>query len=124
MDSFPPPPSPPPIPPAYTSPPTSAGALGYSAPHRGVLILVLGILGIVLCGICGIIAWIMGNADLRQMKAGSMDPAGRGLTEAGRICGIIATCLFALQMCFVVLWLLLVLVVGVSAAASGGRGGP
>jgi len=35
-------------------------------PHRGVLILVLGILGIVCCFILGIIAWVMGNNDLKE----------------------------------------------------------
>ena len=59
------------------------------APHRGVIILVLGILGIVCCFICGIIAWVMGNNDLREMAAGRMDPSGRGLTQAGKICGIV-----------------------------------
>lgn len=65
-------------------------------PHRGVLILVLGILGLVCCFILGIIAWVMGNTDLQEMRAGRMDPSGEGLTQAGRICGIIS----------VVLWLL------------------
>jgi len=59
-------------------------------PHRGTLILVLGILGLVCCLICGIIAWILGSTDLKEMDAGRMDPAGRGLTQAGKICGIIS----------------------------------
>jgi len=71
--------------------------------HRGVLILVLGILSIVCCLICGIVAWVMGNNDLRQMAAGTMDPAGRGLTKAGKICGIVG---IVLQIVWVVLWLL------------------
>ena len=62
-------------------------------PHRGVLILVLGILGIVCCFICGIIAWVMGNGDMREMDAGRMDPSGRGLTQAGKICGMISVIL-------------------------------
>lgn len=62
-------------------------------PHRGVLILVLGILGLVCCFILGIVAWIMGNTDLREMDAGRMDPSGRGLTQAGKICGIISVVL-------------------------------
>jgi len=62
-------------------------------PHRGTLILVLGILGLVCCFILGIIAWIMGNTDLREMDAGRMDPSGRGLTQAGKICGIISVVL-------------------------------
>jgi len=59
-------------------------------PHRGTLILVLGILGIVMCGIfTAIPAWIMGNTDLAEMNAGTMDSSGRGLTNAGRIMGMI-----------------------------------
>ena len=61
-------------------------------PHRGVLILVLGILGFVGCSIfTAIPAWILGGGDIKQMDAGTMDPSGRGLTNAGRILGIIAT---------------------------------
>jgi hypothetical protein len=65
-------------------------------PHRATLILVLGILSIVVCGPLGIAAWIMGNADLKEMDAGTMDASGRGNTNAGRICGIIGTILFAI----------------------------
>ncbi|MCU0783173.1 MAG: hypothetical protein MUF81_03825 [Verrucomicrobia bacterium] len=72
-------------------------------PHRGTLILVLGILGIVLCGPLGIAAWIMGNGDLKAMDAGTMDPSGRGNTNAGRICGIIATILLAISIVVVIL---------------------
>ena len=67
-----------------------------SRPHRGVLILVFGILGLVLCFPFGIAAWIMGNGDLQEMRAGRMDPTGQGLTQAGRICGIVATALAAI----------------------------
>jgi hypothetical protein len=62
-------------------------------PHRGTLILVLGILGLVVCAPLGIAAWLMGSGDLKQMDAGTMDTAGRSLTQAGRICGIIGTVL-------------------------------
>ena len=63
-------------------------------PHRGTLILVLGILSIPCCGLfTGIPAWIMASGDLKEMAAGTMDPAGRSNTTAGKICGIIGTCL-------------------------------
>ncbi|MCX7045490.1 MAG: DUF4190 domain-containing protein [Candidatus Sumerlaeota bacterium] len=62
-------------------------------PHRGILILVLGILGMVVCLPCGIAAWIMGSRDLKEMNAGKMDPGGRGQTYAGRVLGMIATIL-------------------------------
>ena len=83
-------------------------------PHRGAVVLVLGILGIVVCFICGIIAWVMGNNDLRQMNAGAMDPSGRGLTQAGKICGMISCILVIIGF---VIWLLIVLFIGVSSVA-------
>ena len=69
-------------------------------PHRGTLILVLGILGLVICSPLGIAAWLMGSSDLKQMDAGTMDPSGRGNTQAGKICGIIGTILLILGCCF------------------------
>lgn len=84
-------------------------------PHRGGAVLALGILGIVVCLICGIIAWVMGNNDLRDMKAGIMDPSGRGLTQAGRICGIVSVILPVIVIC---LWLLMALIIGLGTAVS------
>ncbi len=88
-------------------------------PHRGTLILVLGILGIVLCFICGIVAFIMGGKDIKEMQAGTMDPAGMQLTKIGRICGIIGTVLGIL----VIGINILMMVIGIGAAAAG-AGGP
>ena len=85
-------------------------------PHRGTLILVLGILGLVVCGPLGIAAWIMGNTDLREIDAGTMDPEGRGTTQAGRICGMIACALMALGLVIGVIFFLLA-VVGAAAGA-------
>jgi hypothetical protein len=69
-------------------------------PHRATAVLVLGILGLVVCTICGIIAWVMGNNDLREMAAGRMDRSGEGMTRAGRICGMIATILMIVGVVF------------------------
>src|SRR6185503_14611901 len=60
-------------------------------PHRGPLILVLGILGLIMCPPLGIAAWFMADSDFEKMKNGNMDSAGRDLTKAGRILGIIGT---------------------------------
>ena len=68
-------------------------------PHRGTLILVLGILGFVGCGIfTAIPAWVMGHSDLKEMDAGTMDPAGRGTTQAGKILGMIHCILIIVAM--------------------------
>ena len=82
-------------------------------PHRGTLILVLGILSLVLCAPLGIAAWIMANGDLKQIDAGTMDPTGRSTTNAGRICGIVGTVLLALS----ILVLIAVMGLGVAGAA-------
>jgi len=66
-------------------------------PHRGTLILVLGILGLIICGPLAIVAWVMGSGDLKQIDAGTMDPSGRGTTQAGKIIGIIGTILFIIS---------------------------
>ena len=41
----------------------------------------------------GIVAWILGSKDLNSMAKGDMDPAGEGMTRAGKVLGIIATVL-------------------------------
>lgn len=73
-------------------------------PHRGTLILVLGILGILLCQPVGIAAWVMGNADLKQIAAGTMDPEGKSLTQVGKILGIIAVVLMIIGLVLAVLF--------------------
>ena len=60
-------------------------------PHRGVMILVLGIVSLLTCFLVGIVAIIMGRRDLDLMKRGMMDPEGKGMTQAGVILGIVCT---------------------------------
>ncbi|HJZ54361.1 MAG TPA: DUF4190 domain-containing protein [Gemmataceae bacterium] len=95
---------------------------GYLEPHRGTTILVLGLLSILVCGLIGPFAWSMGKADLRKMEAGRMDPTGRGETQAGYICGMVATILMGIGLVLFVLWL--VFLVAVLGVAAGGKGGP
>jgi hypothetical protein len=77
-------------------------------PHRGGLILTLGVIGLVaslihVFAIIGlplsIAAWVMGQGDLKLMETRQMDPQGMSNTQAGKVCGIIGTvfgCLWAL----------------------------
>ena len=72
-------------------PPASRRPSG--TPHRGGLILGLGI-GSIFCNVCmipGILAVTFGMTDLDLMKKGQMDNGGRGLTLAGSIIGGIMT---------------------------------
>src|SRR5438128_1906635 len=38
-------------------------------PHNGTVILVLGILSLVVCGLLGPVAWVMGNRDLKEIRS-------------------------------------------------------
>jgi len=104
------------------APPPAAPAIPVQ-PHRGLMILVFGILGLVFSVLpcccllnllvalpLGIVAWVMGNHDLGEIEAGRMDPSGRGLTLAGKICGIVSVAFAALSL---VAWIVL-LAVGIT----------
>ena len=104
---------PPPTMPGYAPSPTSL------RPHRGTAVLVLGILGLVVCVICGIIAWVMGNSDLREMETGVMDSSGMGLTKAGKICGMISVILNLIGIGIMLLVMLFATAAGVSQMPAG-----
>jgi hypothetical protein len=88
-------------------------------PHRGSTILVLGILSLVVCAICGPIAWAMANKDIAAMNSGLMDPLGMDQTKAGKICGIIGTILLILGLVFGIIYAIFVMVVIGAAATQG-----
>lgn len=73
-------------------------------PHRGAVILAFGILGLVVCQLFGVAAWVMGDNDLKEMSSGYMDPSGRDLTQTGRILGIVSTALLAMSLLIVILF--------------------
>jgi phage FluMu protein Com len=74
----------------------------YVQPHRGVLILVLGILSLVLAciplagWILGGIAMSMASTDERLMREKMMDRTGAPLTKAGQVCAIFGVFLASL----------------------------
>jgi hypothetical protein len=58
----------------------------------------------------------MGSGDLREIDAGRMDPSGRGLTQAGKICGIVSVVLAIIGF----LGYLLLMAVGISTGLQAG----
>jgi ABC-type Fe3+ transport system permease subunit len=68
-----------------------------------VAALVLGILGVVLCPLCGPVAWVLGRKAEQEVDASGGRIGGRGLGTAGKILGIIGTLFIVL---FIVLLLL------------------
>ena len=78
------------------------------------MILTFGILSFFVCQIFGIVAWVMANGDLQEMKSGRMDPEGEGLTKAGKIISIVSLSLTAAAF---LLWCFFVILFGVLGAA-------
>jgi uncharacterized protein YbaR (Trm112 family) len=86
-------------------------------PHRGSLVLTLGILSIVLPFFCcpplglamGVVGWIMGLSDLRKMRANAMDREGYGTTQAGFVCGIIGTVIGGLMTLLMIAYFIFVI---------------
>jgi hypothetical protein len=78
------------------------------APHRGIVIFILGLMGLVIgCPVFSFAAWAMATRDLTQMRMGRMDRSGEGLTLGGFILGLIASlmwfvCLFGVLLVLLV----------------------
>jgi hypothetical protein len=81
----------------------------YPEESQSVTVLVLGILSIVVCQVLGPFAWRMGSTELRAISEGRRNPENVGLAQAGRICGIIGTCILGLVVVFFLVLLVLFL---------------
>lgn len=81
--------------------PTEGGA--YPEQSQATTALVLGILGIVICGILAPFAWSMGNKEMAAIDAGRRPPENRGTANAGRILGIVGTVLLAIGVVLIIL---------------------
>ena len=102
------PPTAPQGPPPYQGQPSYEGQPGYPqspqqpavqyAPDhpRAVTSLVLGILGIVLCGVLAPFAWVIGSRTLNEIDASNGRVGGRGAAQAGYILGIVGTVLLVI----------------------------
>lgn len=98
----------PPTPPQF---PSEGGA--YPEQSQATTALVLGILGIVICGILAPFAWNIGNKELAAIDAGRRPPENRGTANAGKILGIVGTVLLAIGLIVLVLVLAGAFTVGV-----------
>ncbi|MEK6269639.1 MAG: hypothetical protein N2B57_02680 [Planctomycetales bacterium] len=61
-------------------------------PEGGVSIFVIGLLGMLLCQVLGIIAWVQGNTYMQKCRNLGVEP--EGIAVAGRILGMISSILF------------------------------
>lgn len=88
---------------------------GQQSLPNATTVLVLGILSIVLCFICGIIALVIAAGDKRlyEQNPGIYTTSSYDLIKAGRICSIISLCLWGLGIVFYLF--LIMAVIGTSA---------
>lgn len=87
--------------PPYGGAPVPPGPVQRDHPSA-VTVLVLGIVGLVACQVVSPFAWAKGNSVLREIDASGGQLGGRSMTNAGRICGIVGTCLLAISVLLVV----------------------
>ena len=100
-------------------------------PHRGTLILILGIAGLAGTFIIGIIAiipailaWIWGKADLKKMDDGAMDPEGRSNTSLGKMLGMIGVIVNGIGLLIGCVLVILWLVIGVALFSAASKSMP
>lgn len=91
----------------------------YPESSESTTALVLGILGIVVCGILGPFAWSIGNREVRAIDEGRRDPANRGSATAGKILGIVGTVFLGLGVIVGILVLLFVVVASTDVSSLG-----
>ena len=115
------PPTPPPGQPPYGDYPANQYGQppfgGFAPPdhQQAVLVLILGIVGIVVCGLVAPVAWVMGNRVVAEIDASNGQIGGRSTANAGRICGIVGTCIIGLSL-LVIVGAIIVVLIGASTA--------
>jgi hypothetical protein len=88
-------------------------------PHRGQMIMILGILSIVVLQIIlGPITWIMANGDLKKMDQGIMDPAGRDNTKLGKTCAMVGTVIGLAGLLITLLFCVCLPIIGIGAIST------
>jgi uncharacterized membrane protein YjgN (DUF898 family) len=75
-----------------------------SSSTQAVTALVLGILGVVCCGLLAPIAWYLGNQEQKAIREGRSSAAGEGLAKAAVILGVIGTVLLVLSVVWIFFW--------------------
>ncbi len=68
----------------------------YPEASQATTALVLGILGIVICGVLAPFAWSMGSKEMQAIDAGRRPPENRGTANAAKILGIVGTVLLGI----------------------------
>lgn len=86
---------------AYPPPPQyPPGYQPYYVPPKhpqATTAMVMGILGLAVCGVLAPIAWVMGGRAVQEIDANPAAYSGRSEANAGKIMGIVGSCLIILM---------------------------
>jgi hypothetical protein len=124
--AYPPPTGPTSYPPPGGYPQAGAAPYGYQQPGgyaqpgyqmpiehpQGTTVLVLGIVGIVACGLVAPVAWYMGSKAIKEIDANPSAYSNRSTVQIGRILGIVVSILYLLMIVGIIV------LIAVAAASS------
>jgi uncharacterized membrane protein YjgN (DUF898 family) len=102
-------------------PPPGYPPYGYRAPDhpQAAMSMILGILGIVACGVIAPFAWSMGKKTVAEIDASGGQLGGRSQAQAGYVCGIVGTVILAVGLILIVLYVVFFLAIfGASMGAA------
>lgn len=85
---------------------------------KATIAVVVGVLGIVCCGLLAPVAWYLGNEEIKAIDAGRLSETNRGMAQVGKILGIIGSILLVLGL----LWVLFFGGMAFLGALTGGHG--
>jgi uncharacterized membrane protein YjgN (DUF898 family) len=99
-----------------TQPPMQAQPYSLPPNHpQATTALVLGILGLVVCGVIAPFAWSIGRDAVQEIDASGGQWGGRSEANAGRLLGMIGTILLLAGLAMLILFFLLFVVFGAFA---------
>jgi uncharacterized membrane protein YjgN (DUF898 family) len=75
-----------------------------SSSTQAITALVLGILGVVCCGLLAPIAWYLGSQEQKAIREGRSPAAGEGIAKAATILGMIGSIILVLSILWIFFW--------------------
>ena len=84
-----------------TAPPMPPPGAPEKKSNRAMTSLILGILGIICCGLLAPVAWYMGSEELKAIRAGTAPAQNETTAKVGMILGIIGSILLILTLIWI-----------------------
>jgi len=94
----------------------AGGAMAPPNDSQATLAMILGIVGLVCCGLAAPVAFFIGNASRNRIRASGGTLGGSGMATAGFVMGIIGM----VELVLVVLYVIVVIIAAAGASRSGG----